>query len=129
MSGVDHIPGFEQHLSQMSLAELDHLLEWMLEVRKRKVPSVLSESESELIRQINRPVAGVIQIRYNQLRKQMLAGSLEDDAYQELLELTNFMELHQAERTESLVKLSRLKGIPFEQLVEQLQINPLPHVA
>jgi hypothetical protein len=83
----------------------------------------LSENETNLLQKINKGAPSVFQKRYNYLKKKRNDESLTDKEYQELLDLTKYMETLQVERTANLIELAKLINISLDELIEQLEIK------
>jgi len=71
----------------------------------------------------------VIQKRYNFLIKKRNNETLTDEEYQELLELTTYMENLGVKRLEYLLELAKLRNLSLDEIVEQLQLKPRLYVA
>ena len=117
-----------QSLSKLDLGELDQVMSNLLGLRRQKLPSVLSEFESSLLKKINKPIPSVIQKRYNSLLDKRDKNILSKDEYSELIELTNYTEQYGVQRLEYLVELSKLRNVTLEELIEELELNPVNNV-
>jgi len=118
-----------QSLSILNVIELDQVMQEVLILRRKKLPSVLTRSETELLKKINTGAPSVIQKRYNSLIKKRNNETLNDEEYQELLELTAYMENLGVKRLEYLVELAKLRNFSLDEIVEQLQLKPSVYVA
>lgn len=92
------------------------------------VPSVprLPERESELLLEINRGLPPASAERYKELVSRRRTGELSPEEHRELLRLTDEAEQLQAERTERLAQLARLRGKPLRAVMDELGIRPSP---
>ncbi len=118
-----------QSLSILNVIELDQVMQEILILRRKKLPSVLTQNETELLKKINTGAPSVIQKRYNFLVKKRNNETLTDEEYQELLELTAYMENLGVKRLEYLLELAKLRNLSLDEIVEQLQLKPRLYVA
>jgi len=118
-----------QSLSILNVVELEQVMQEVLVLRRKKLPSVLTQHETELLRKINAGAPAVIQKHYNFLVKKRNNETLSDDEYQELLELTAYMENLGVKRLEYLLELAKLRNSTLDEIVEQLQLKPRLYVA
>jgi len=118
-----------QSLSILNVIELEQVMQEVLVLRRKKLPTVLTEHETELLRKINAGAPAVIQKHYNFLVKKRNNETLSDDEYQELLELTAYMENLGVKRLEYLLELAKLRNSTLDEIVEQLQLKPRLYVA
>jgi len=118
-----------QSLSILNVIELEQVMQEVLVLRRKKLPSVLTQHETELLRKINAGAPAVIQKHYNFLVKKRNNETLSDDEYQELLELTAYMENLGVKRLEYLLELAKLRNSTLDEIVEQLQLKPRLYVA
>ncbi len=118
-----------QSLSILNVIELEQVMQEVLVLRRKKLPTVLTQHETELLRKINAGAPAVIQKHYNFLVKKRNNETLSDDEYQELLELTAYMENLGVKRLEYLLELAKLRNSTLDEIVEQLQLKPRLYVA
>jgi len=113
-----------QSLSILNVIELEQVMQEVLILRRKKLPTVLSQNETELLKKINTGAPSVIQKRYNFLVKKRNNETLNDVEYLELLELTAYMENLGVKRLEYLLELAKLRNSTLDEVVEQLQLKP-----
>jgi len=118
-----------QSLSALNILELDEVMQQIITIRRRKLPSVLTQSETELLRKINIGAPLVIQKRYNYLLKERKKETLTQEENGELLELTAYMENFSVKRLECLIELAKLRNLSLDELLDQLEIKPRVYVA
>jgi hypothetical protein len=118
-----------QSLSTLNVIELDQVMQEVLILRRKKLPSVLTQNETELLKKINSGAPAVIQKRYDFLVKKRKNETINDEEYQELLELTAYMENLGVKRLEYLFELAKLRNLSLDEIVEQLQLKPRLYVA
>ena len=85
-----HLDNIYKTLASLNLPELNQVMNKIIRSRKQKLPSVLSEEETDLMRKINRSLPKDIQGRYDFLLRKKEQKSLNSDEYKELLEITSF---------------------------------------
>ena len=113
-----------QSLSILNVIELEQVMQEVLILRRKKLPTVLSQNKTELLKKINTGAPSVIQKRYNFLVKKRNNETLNDEEYLELLELTAYMENLGEKRLEYLLELAKLRNSTLDEVVEQLQLKP-----
>ena len=118
-----------QSLSNLNLNELDLLMSRLVGLRRQKLPSVLTELESGLLKKINTPIPMEIQKRYDLLIDKRDDQKLSDEEYNELIELTAYSEQHTVQRLEYLMELSRVKNVSLDDLMDELELKPGINVA
>jgi hypothetical protein len=112
---------------QMSPAELDQFVTKLFSIKARERAPVLSEREAELLQKIYHGIPTEMQERLNELIKKRQSYTITDDELQELIKLTNQIELFDAERLKHLIELAHLRNVPLDDLIRQLGIKPVPH--
>lgn len=118
-----------QSLQGLNVRELEELMTQILHLRRQKLPTVLSQNETELLKKINRGLPSSIQKRYNFLIKKRHEEALSPTEYDELLELTSYTENHDAQRLKHLLELARLRNQTLDEIITDLQIKPRLYVA
>jgi hypothetical protein len=112
-----------QAVNQLNEPDLDHLLDQVLLLRAKRKNNILSAAETELLLQINQGVPADLHQQYQALKKKRDEGNLVDGEYEELLELSDRIEILAAERAGSLVKLAQLRQVTLTQLMNELGIK------
>ncbi len=112
--------------SQLSLPDLERFSTQVLTLlqARRKAPN-LSKAEAELLMKINQGLSPDVRRRYSELIEKRDAETLSEPEYQELLNLTDQVEMRQAERIEALGQLAQLRGEPVKKLMKSLEIPSL----
>jgi hypothetical protein len=85
-----------------------------------RTPPTGASEEAELTRKAQERLPREIESRYKVLAKKRDAESLTPSEYQELLVLTDQIELFGVQRLEVLVQLAKLRGIDLDTLIEEL---------
>ncbi|MEM7536572.1 MAG: STAS/SEC14 domain-containing protein [Chloroflexota bacterium] len=110
-------------VAQMATHEFEQFVEKVMALRiSRRVPS-LSKRETELIQKINEGVPDEVRLRFRFLRERMLDETISPDEYEELIKLTEQIEVSDSERMINLVELSQLRNVSLETVMEQLDIQ------
>lgn len=113
-----------QAVQQLSLPELQGFVQEIIALKAKHQSPSLSKNETELLLKINQGIPPAIQKRYQILINKRNQETLTEQEYQELLQLTDQVEIHQAQRLEYLVQLAQLRQISLTDLMTQLGIKP-----
>jgi len=89
--------------------------------------TIVHVREAELLSKINRPLPSDLAAQYQYLVEKRRAGALSSNEYDELLRLSDQVELLEAERVESLAELASLRGISLAKLMTELGIQAPPN--
>ncbi len=111
----------------MGPKELDVFVARVLSLRAEKETPHLPRNEAALLLKINQPIPQDVQQCYDALIARRRAEALTSQEHAELLDLTNRIELAEAERVEALVALARLRGVSLPELMQALGIQPPPY--
>jgi len=120
----------EQLLSaarQLPRREFDRFVERVLSLRAERAEPVLPAAESELLLKINHPVPDDLLHRYDELIARRDTRTLTAEEHEELLRLTDQVELLEAERMRLLIELAQLRQITLDELMGQLGFQPLSY--
>ncbi len=88
----------------------------------------LTVAESELLQKINQGMPEHGWLRYKELIAKRRAETLSTDEQTELIEISDQVELANAERMAHLAELARLRGTPLEDLMRELGIRAPSYV-
>ncbi len=113
-----------QAVRQLSLPELEGFVRDIITLKAKHQSPSLSKDETELLLKINRGISQNIQQKYQILINKREQETLTEQQYQELLQLTDKVEIHQAQRLEYLAQLAQLRQISLTDLMTQLEIKP-----
>jgi hypothetical protein len=111
-------------IAQLETQELDHLINRALTLRARRIAPSLRQSETKLLRKINRGLPPTIQQRYNDLTVKRREETLTPAEHDELLTLIDRIERADAERAQALTNLAQLREVPVTALMTELGIQP-----
>jgi hypothetical protein len=117
-----------QSVDRLNEPDLDQLLDRVLLLRAKRKNNILSAAETDLLLQINQGVPMELHQQYQALKKKQDAEILTGEEYEELLELSDRIEILAAARAGSLVKLAQLRQVPLTQLMNELGIKAPSYV-
>jgi RNA polymerase sigma-70 factor, ECF subfamily len=80
--------------------------------------------ETDLLQSIRERLPRNIEARYKILARKRDSESLTPAEYEELLDISDQIEQLEVQRLESLVRLAKLREVPFETLIEELGLKP-----
>jgi len=115
-------------VEQLSHEDLKTFISQAIALQAQRNASRLSQQESELLLKINQIIPSDIENHYNDLIAKRDSVTLTDNEHQELLCLTEQIELQAAERVECLVELANLRGISLNTLMDNLGIHMKSYV-
>jgi hypothetical protein len=94
---------------------------------KKPPPEHLSRAESLLLQGINQGLPTETWDRYHQLVAKRRAETLTPEEYEELIGLTNEVELAHARRLELVAEYARLQDVPFAEMMDRLGLTQPPY--
>jgi hypothetical protein len=109
-------------VEQLGPPELDQFVRQVLALKARRHSPGLGQAETDLLLRINRGLPPALHQRYGELIARRQGGVLSTEEREELLRLTDQVELLEAERAEALVQLAQLRGESLSDLLKQLGI-------
>ena len=109
-------------VEQLSSVELESFVQRVLALRAKRLAPSLSSKETELLLAINQALPDEVRSRYTALSKKRQAETLTDEEHQELMELSDRVELLHSERMAALVELSQLRQTSLMALMEEFEI-------
>ena len=120
----------EKHLQDEAAQEglapdrfvLDALEERLYKRRAGQDVPHLSKEESELMQRINEGLSEETWLRYHDLVSQRKAGTLTQEQHQELILLSDQVEMDYAQRLGLVLELARLRGTSLEAQMKTLGI-------
>jgi hypothetical protein len=108
----------------LNTLELDDFVNKLLAIRAKRVANVISKKESELLLKINIGLSDTEQLLFNHLIEKRDAETITNEAFEQLVELTDKSEALNVQRMKALVELSKLRGVTLSQLMADLNIKP-----
>ncbi len=111
-------------VTQLPQTEFNEFLHTISRIHPLHEEHRLSARESQLLLNINQGIPTTMQQRYDELIEKRDARSLTSAEYDELLHLTDQVELLDAKRVEYLLELARLRKQSLPLLMEELGLTP-----
>jgi len=115
-------------VEQLSHEDLKIFISQVITLQAQRNTSHLNQRESELLLKINQIIPSDIQNNYNNLIAKRDSLTLTNNEHQELLRLTEEIELQEAQRVECLVELANLRGTSLNTLMDNLGIQMQSYV-
>jgi hypothetical protein len=105
--------------------ELKEFTEQVLRLNAARQSPSLSASETEELKEIQRPLSAQTVARYRELAGKRDAGTLAEDEHRELCELSDLLEQRNAERLAHVANLARSRGVTLSNMIDQLGLGHL----
>jgi hypothetical protein len=112
---------------QLSPNELETLVCRLLTLRKHQSVPALDEDESRLFEVINEGLPEETRERFVELKSRLKNRTMTPEEQQEFNRLTDEREKQNVRRLEALVELSKRRGVPLRELMDQLGVVPPPY--
>lgn len=109
-------------LEQMVTEDLEAVISKARIVRAEHFMPHLSIEEEKLFARIYTSFSSDLRKRYNQLNKLCSAEKLSDAEHQELIALSDDLEIKHADRLNALIELSQLRDTTLPSLLESLGV-------
>jgi 1,6-anhydro-N-acetylmuramate kinase len=87
----------------------------------------ISTTEADLLQKITHCIPHKMQTRFNELVKQRQADTIDHTSLQELCDLSNQIELLEADRIQQLAQLAQMRSTSIEDLIKQLNLISVNH--
>lgn len=104
-------------VDRLSSEEIESFTQRLLELRARRVAPVVPVDESPLIERINNALPHAKRVRYAELLSRRGASTLTEAEHAQLIELSDALELLDADRLAALAELARLRGVRLSELM------------
>jgi hypothetical protein len=92
----------------------------------KSIPNI-PEAEADLLQKITHCIPPKMQTRFNELVKQREANTIDHTSLQELCDLSDQIELLEADRIQHLAQLAQMRSTSIEDLIQQLDLIPVNH--
>lgn len=112
-----------QAVQQLDKSELEQFVFQVVNLRAEQQAPSISKTEAELLQKINQGLPKELRKKYNELVAKRQAEVLTSDEHEELLSLTDQVEVHEAQRMEHLAELARLRQTSVTDLMNSLGIQ------
>lgn len=116
-----------QHEAESQGISLDrHIVTLLESVRPQASNSAkrLSDTESDLLQKINAAIPVRTWLQYRALAEKKSQDSILPEELQELIQLTDAIEMANAKRLEYLIQLAAVRGVTVPELMRHLGIQP-----
>jgi hypothetical protein len=110
-------------VGELSEPELEDVFDRVLWLRARRKAPVLPVEETQLVLAINQSIPPELLQRYQVLQEKRDAEILTEAEHEELLHLSDQIEILGAKRLEALAQLADLRQVPLLQLMADLGIQ------
>ena len=105
--------------------QLEEFTEQVLRLSASRRSPSLSTSETQLLKEISRPLPADRVARYRELLGKRDAGTLTTDEHRELCDLSDWLEERNAKRLSHVADLARSRGVALSQIMKQLNLKHL----
>ena len=105
--------------------QLQAFTEQVLRLNASRRSPALSTSETQLLKEINRPLPADRVARYRELVGKRDADTLTTDEHSELCDLSDWLEERNAERLGHVGDLARLRAVALSEMMDQLGLQHL----
>lgn len=105
---------------KMDTTQLEQLADSILLIRARRRVDSSKETEAELLKKAMQDFTDAERRRFRRLIKKRQNDEINEDELQELFAYIEMSENLTARRVENVLKLAALKGIPFQEMYDQL---------
>src|SRR5687767_7594304 len=106
-------------VARLENSELEQFAEKVIALRAQRLAPHLPDNEAELLQRINRGLPPEARQRFTELNTKLHEETITPVELQELLELTDQIELLDAERIQDLILLAQLRCISVDALMVQ----------
>lgn len=110
-------------VERLPAQDLDAFVAQVIALRAQRNAPHLTQEETALLRRINAPLAPDLQRRFDDLVAKRQAETIAPDELDELIQLTEQVERHDAHRLAALNDLARLRQMTTPALMDLLGIR------
>lgn len=124
--GVELASQLRQEAEQRGISLDHHIVELLESTRPGATGSAkrLSSQETDLLQKINAAIPLETWVRYRALVEKKEQHSISPEELQELIRLTDEIEIANAERLGYLIELASVRGVSVQELMKSLGIQP-----
>ena len=127
MTSSSTVTDLLKNVQLLNDAEFEDFFKKLLLLRESSRAGLISELELTLLQQIHEGLPKEKQIRLNLLIAKRDAEIINDEEYEELLDLTAEIESLDLNRLKSMTQLAELRKITLPEVVELFNIRPITH--
>lgn len=109
-------------VKHLSPSDLERFTKDVLSIQAERRTDSLSENEADLLDKINQSLPIELRLRYKVLITKKEAETLNQEEYQELLDITEQKEHLNTERIHHLIQLAAIKKISLSDLMNELGV-------
>jgi hypothetical protein len=113
-----------QAAQNLTLSELETVVERLITIRASRRTPALSQQEADLLRRIEKAVPLTALQRRKALRSTQVERILTNEEQSELNQLTDQIEIAEAGRIDLLSELAALRGVTLPEAARQLGLLP-----
>lgn len=111
-------------VEQFNSNELEVFIQKVQTLRTKKATIKIEPKIEELIKIIHRNFTEEEQVRFNELIKKRQTYEISEIELNELIEMSDYVEMLAVERVNALAKLSKLTGKSVDTLMIELDVKP-----
>lgn len=108
---------------QLSIAELERLVDQVIALRAERVAPHLSADESALLARVNQALSSPERASLRALIEKRDTETLAPTEWQELTALSDKLELLHADRLAALTDLAKVRGVTLDEVIQQLGLQ------
>jgi uncharacterized coiled-coil DUF342 family protein len=110
-------------VAQLEPNELEQVVNKLIALQAQQRAASLSETETDLLQQINQGLPSDVRTRYDELNTKLHEETLTPAEHEELLKLIDQIEQADVERLRHLIALAQLRQVSVDTLMDQLGIR------
>jgi len=113
-------------VAQLEPNELEQIVNKLLALQAQQRAVSLSQTETDLLQQINKGLPPTVRLRYDELAVKLHEEIITPAEHEELLRLIDQIEQADVERLRYMIVLAQLRGVSVDTLMDQLGIRQSP---
>jgi len=113
-------------VAQLEPNELEQIVNKLLALQAHQRAVNLSQTETDLLQQINKGLPPTVRLRYDELAVKLHEEIITPAEHEELLRLIDQIEQADVERLRYMIVLAQLRGVSVDTLMDQLGIRQSP---
>jgi hypothetical protein len=113
-------------VAQLEPHELERIVNKLLALQAQQRAVSLSQTETDLLQQINKGLPPTVRVRYDELAVKLHEETITPAEHEELLRLIDQIEQADVERLRCVIALAQLRGVSVDTLMDQLGIRQPP---
>ncbi len=118
--GVDELMA---GMNQLPTQDLEQLVEALRKILSERRKEKLPEQEASILKSLETLFPPSVLRRQKQLREKLQEATITERERQELIQITEFLELKAAERLQLLSKLAELRAVPLKDLLNEMEAS------